>query len=60
VADVYLDACCFIYLVEGQPGWRTVVEKRIRDLEPASRLVTSQLPSPHVDDDDDRGVLVAL
>jgi len=43
VADVYLDACCFIYLVEGQPAWRTVVERRIRDLDPASRLVTSQL-----------------
>jgi len=43
VADIYLDACCFIYLVEGQPEWRSVVEKRIRDLDPASRLVTSQL-----------------
>jgi uncharacterized protein len=43
VADIYLDACCFIYLVEGQPGWRSVVEKRIRDLDPTSRLVTSQL-----------------
>lgn len=43
MADVYLDACCFIYLVEGQPGWRTVVEKRLRALDPASRLVTSQL-----------------
>ena len=43
MADIYLDACCFIYLVEGQPAWRTVVEKRIRDLDPASRLVTSQL-----------------
>lgn len=43
VADIYLDACCFIYLVEGQLGWRTVVERRLRDLEPTSRLVTSQL-----------------
>jgi predicted nucleic acid-binding protein len=42
-ADIYLDACCFIYLVEGQPGWRTVVEKRLRDFEPTSRLITSQL-----------------
>ncbi|MDX2054566.1 MAG: type II toxin-antitoxin system VapC family toxin [Polyangiaceae bacterium] len=43
MADIYLDACCFIYLVEGQPGWRSIVEARIRDLDPASRLVTSQL-----------------
>lgn len=43
MADIYLDACCFIYLVEGQPGWRSVLEKRIRDLDPTSRLVTSQL-----------------
>ena len=43
MADIYLDACCFIYLVEGQPEWRSVVEKRIRDLDPASGLVTSQL-----------------
>ena len=43
VADVYLDACCFIYLVEGQPGWRTVVDTRLRSLDPASMLVTSQL-----------------
>ena len=43
MADVYLDACCFIYLVEGQPDWRTVVETRLRDLKPTSRLVTSQL-----------------
>ena len=43
VADIYLDSCCFIYLVEGEPVWRTVVEQRLRDLEPSSRLVTSQL-----------------
>ena len=43
MADIYLDACCFIYRVEGQPEWRGVVEKRVRDLDPASRLVTSQL-----------------
>ena len=43
MADVYLDACCFIYLVEGQPEWRTVVEQRIRGLEPISKLITSQL-----------------
>ena len=43
MADIYLDACCFIYLVEGQPEWRTVVEQRLRNLEPISKLVTSQL-----------------
>jgi predicted nucleic acid-binding protein len=43
VADVYLDACCFIYLVEGHPSWRSVVEGRIRQLDPTARLVTSQL-----------------
>jgi uncharacterized protein len=43
VADIYLDACCFIYLVEGQPEWRTVVEQRLRNLEPLSKLLTSQL-----------------
>ena len=26
MADVYLDACCFIYLIEGTPEWRTSVE----------------------------------
>ncbi|MDQ2646209.1 MAG: hypothetical protein M3020_20515 [Myxococcota bacterium] len=29
MADVYLDACCFIYLVEGQPAWRTAVESKV-------------------------------
>lgn len=43
MADIYLDACCFIYLVEGQPEWRTVVEQRLRSLEPLSKLITSQL-----------------
>ncbi len=43
MADVYLDACCFIYLVEGQPGWRTVLETRLRGLDPTSSLITSQL-----------------
>ena len=43
MADIYLDACCFIYLVEGHPEWRTVVEQRLRNLEPISKLITSQL-----------------
>ena len=57
MADVYLDACCFIYLVEGQPAWRTVVEKRIRDLrgEPgekqALRLIVRHQLVKREDDD---------
>jgi predicted nucleic acid-binding protein len=43
VADVYLDACCFIYLVEGQPQWRTAIDSRLRGLGPDARVVTSQL-----------------
>jgi uncharacterized protein len=43
VADIYLNACCFIYLVEGEPSWRSRVEERVRALEPATGLVTSQL-----------------
>ncbi len=43
MADVYLDACCFIYLVEGQPAWRTAVETRLRGLDPATTLISSQL-----------------
>ena len=30
--DIYLDACCFIYLVEGTPDWRGAVENRLRFL----------------------------
>jgi predicted nucleic acid-binding protein len=43
VADVYLDACCFIYLAEGEPAWRAAVEHRLRALSSSTRLVTSQL-----------------
>ena len=43
VADVYLDACCFIYLVEGQPAWRSAVDARLRALGAGTRIVTSQL-----------------
>jgi len=43
VADIYLDSCCFVYLVEGEPGSRLVVETRLRGLEPTVLLVTSQL-----------------
>jgi predicted nucleic acid-binding protein len=59
VADVYLDACCFIYLVEGEPGWRSTIEAQLRNLDPTTRLVTSQLSrlecrtKPTRDNDDD-------
>jgi predicted nucleic acid-binding protein len=43
VADVYIDACFFIYLVEGQASWRTIVEARMRGLAPSASLLTSQL-----------------
>lgn len=43
VADIYLDACCFIHFVEGQSEWRTVVERRLRELDPLSRVITSRL-----------------
>ena len=43
VADLYLDACCFIYLIEGTPAWRSAVEDRLRRLSPADGLVTSRL-----------------
>jgi predicted nucleic acid-binding protein len=43
VVDVYLDACCFIYLVEGHPSRRSIVEGQIRALDPTTRLLTSQL-----------------
>jgi uncharacterized protein len=41
--DIYLDACCFIYLVEGTPTWRTAIENRLRAVDSTARLVTSQL-----------------
>src|SRR5664279_2083288 len=41
--DVYLDACCFIYLVEGTPEWRGAVENRLRLLPETAQLITSQL-----------------
>jgi predicted nucleic acid-binding protein len=43
VADVYLDSCCFIYLVEGQPPWRAAVETRLRGLQATTNILTSQL-----------------
>jgi len=41
--DVYLDACCFIYLVEGTPEWRSAVESRLRLIPETAQLITSQL-----------------
>lgn len=43
MADVYLDTCCFIYLIEGQSAWRALVEARLRALAPTTNLITSQL-----------------
>jgi len=43
--DVYLDACCLIYLLEGVPEWRSVVDARLRALlaTPNVGLMTSRL-----------------
>jgi uncharacterized protein len=43
VASVYLDACCFIYLVEGEASWRSAIEARLRGLDATARILTSQL-----------------
>ncbi len=43
MAEAYLDACCFIYLVEGARGWRTNVEARLRTLSPTTSVATSRL-----------------
>jgi predicted nucleic acid-binding protein len=45
VPSVYLDACCFIHLVEGTPAWRSEVEARLRVLaeSPDTHFVTSDL-----------------
>ena len=43
--SVYLDACCFIYLVEGTPSWKSTVERRLRAVaaQDETRFVTSDL-----------------
>ena len=43
--SVYLDACCFIYLVEGTLSWKTAVEARLRAIaaQGGARFVTSDL-----------------
>jgi predicted nucleic acid-binding protein len=43
VADLYLDACCFIYLVEGAPNWQHPVQRRLKALPKDARVVSSQL-----------------
>jgi len=45
VRSVYLDACCFIYLVEGTPSWKTTVETRLRAIaaQGGAQFVTSDL-----------------
>ena len=43
MAEAYRDACCFIYLVEGEPKWKSVVSARMAAFGPAARLATSEL-----------------
>ena len=43
MSSVYLDACCFIYLVEGSATWRAAVEERLREYPDSTLFVTSQL-----------------
>jgi predicted nucleic acid-binding protein len=45
VHSVYLDACCFIYLVEGTPSWKATVEARLRAIagQDETQFVTSDL-----------------
>jgi predicted nucleic acid-binding protein len=43
VTEAYLDACCLIYLTEGEPTWRAAVEAQLRALPPATGLVTSRI-----------------
>jgi len=43
VPSVSLDACCFIYLVEGSATWRAAVEERLRAYPDSTLFVTSQL-----------------
>lgn len=42
MGEIYLDACIFIYAIEGAPGWRAAIEARSRT-HVAPRFVTSQL-----------------
>ncbi len=39
----YLDACCFIYLIEGEAPWREAVRARLETLPASAELVTSSL-----------------
>lgn len=43
MAESYLDACCFIYLIEGAPSWRAAVEAHLKGLPAATGLATSRL-----------------
>lgn len=42
MADTYLDACCFIYLLEGTPDWRAAVEAQLRHF-PNAKFASSRL-----------------
>lgn len=43
--SVYLDACCLIYLVEGEPSWKEAVERTVRglDAEGGAAFISSEL-----------------
>ncbi len=43
MAELYLDACCFICLVEGKPSWQNAVQRRLGMLPAGARILTSQL-----------------
>jgi predicted nucleic acid-binding protein len=45
VPSVYLDACCLIYLVEGEPAWKKAVEQTLHALGAAGSagFITSEL-----------------
>jgi predicted nucleic acid-binding protein len=43
VTEVYLDACCFIYLAEGSSPWRAAVQGRLATLPSTSALITSRI-----------------
>ena len=43
MAKPYLDACCFIYLVEGEPAWQQSVKDTLEAFGPSAVFVTSEL-----------------
>jgi len=43
VTEAYLDACCFIYMTEGVPDWRSAVAGRLGALPASTGLMTSRI-----------------